>query len=235
MPLIELIRSDYRRYRACGARSTIVIIFFTQGFWATVVFRIFHCLTQQFGIRGLRHVFRVFNLLFQKIVEVLTGISLPPECSIGPGLYIGHMGPVIINSSVKIGANCNLSHLVTIGVGGRGHKRGCPVLGDRVYVGPGAVIFGKILIGDDVAIGAGSIVTKSIPARAVVAGNPARILSYKGSFDFVRYDGMESDSARIMAQELSAKEAKDCSKSTTEREGAIKPGASDSHQGRPGD
>jgi serine O-acetyltransferase len=98
---------------------------------------------------------------------------------------------------VRIGKNCNLSHSVTIGYKQRGSRQGAPVIGDRVYIGPNSVLVGDIHIGNDVAIGAGSIVVKSVPDRAVVAGNPAQILSYAGSFEMVTYDHMERDPARI--------------------------------------
>jgi serine acetyltransferase len=142
-------------------------------------------------------------LLVQLVVEILTGISLPPECEIGPGLYIGHFGPVILNSGVRLGRNCNLSQGVTLGVAGRGTKRGCPIIGDRVYIGVNAVLIGPIEVGNDVAIGAGAVLTKSVAACAVVAGNPACVISHKGSFDFVQYDRMDVDSARSEALTLS--------------------------------
>jgi serine O-acetyltransferase len=133
----------------------------------------------------------------QKWIEIVTSIHLPPECEIGRGIYLGHFGPTIVHPRVKIGSNCNLSQGVTIGVVQRGKRRGVPTIGDRVYVGPNAVIIGSIIIGNDVAIGAGAVVTESLPDRAVVIGNPARIVSYKGAFDFVRYDSMEQDPSRI--------------------------------------
>jgi len=71
-----------------------------------------------------------------------------------------------------------------------------PTLADRVYVGPGAVIFGPVQIGEDAAIGANAVVTKSVTARAVVAGAPARVVSGKGSFLYVQYRGMEADPDR---------------------------------------
>ncbi|WP_202807026.1 serine O-acetyltransferase [Planktothrix agardhii] len=74
---------------------------------------------------------------------------------------------------------------MTIGVGGRGEKSGCPVIGDQVFIGPGAKIFGKIRIGNDVAIGANAVVTKDLPDNAVAMGIPAKIISYEGSQDFV--------------------------------------------------
>lgn len=187
-------------------QSALGVVLMSQGFWATLIFRVAHHLHLHLKIPGLKQFSRGLCLVAQKLIEILTGISLPFECAVGSGLYIGHMGPVIVNGQVRIGSNCNLSHLVTIGIGGRGENRGCPVLGNRVYVGPGAIIFGKITIGDDVAIGAGAIVTKSVPHRGVVAGNPARVLSHKGSFDFVRYDGMDVDPDRLAALSRSASE-----------------------------
>lgn len=122
---------------------------------------------------------------FYFIVSLITGIYIPIDTKIGEGLYIGHWGGIIINSDVVIGANCNLSQGVTIGEGGREGKRGVPVIGDRVYIGPGAKIFGNITIGNDVAIGANAVVIKSVPDNAVVGGVPAVVLNYNGSKDFV--------------------------------------------------
>jgi serine O-acetyltransferase len=138
-------------------------------------------------------------VVVNRLVEVWSGIGIAPQTRVGPGLYIGHFGGVIISGDVVIGANCNLSQGVTLGVGGRGASRGCPVLGDRVYVGPGAKVFGPISIGDDAAIGANAVVTGDVPPGAVVAGVPARVLNYSGSFDFVSYPGMETDPSRACA------------------------------------
>ena len=135
----------------------------------------------------------------RKFMEILTGISLPPECFIGQGLYIGHFGTVIISPSVRIGSNCNLSQGITLGFGGRGDKGGYPTIGNRVYIAANAVVVGKITVGDDAVIGAGAVVTKSVSPRAVIVGNPAQVSSHKGSFDFIRYDGMEHDPERIAA------------------------------------
>ena len=52
------------------------------------------------------------------------------------------------------------------------------MIGNRVYIAPNAILIGGIEIGEDVIVGAGAVVTKSVPPRAVVAGNPARIISY---------------------------------------------------------
>ena len=62
--------------------------------------------------------------------------------------------------------------------------------------GANAVIIGPISIGDDAVIGAGAVVTKSIPPRSVAVGNPARVISEEGSFDLIRFPDMDEDAQR---------------------------------------
>jgi serine O-acetyltransferase len=145
----------------------------------------------------------------RKGIEILTGISLPPDCRIGEGLYIGHFGTIIISSMAVIGKNCNLSQGVTLGVSGRGERRGAPTVGNRVYIAANAVVAGKISIGDDAVIGACAVVTTSVPPRAVVAGNPAQIKSHRGSFGHIYYDGMEKDPERLASLALSDPQSTD--------------------------
>ena len=97
------------------------------------------------------------------------GISVPFETSIGSGFYIGHFGGIVVNEKSVIGRNCNISHGVTLGEANRGEKKGCPVLGDNVYVGPGAKIVGAVRIGNDVAIGANYM--KYVTGADAVAGS----------------------------------------------------------------
>jgi serine acetyltransferase len=146
---------------------------------------------------------RFFCQVARKGMEIITGISLRPDCRVGEGFYIGHFGTVIISSMAVIGKNCNLSQGVTLGVSGRGDRRGAPTIGDRVYIAANAVVAGKISIGDDAIIGACTVVTTSVPPRAVVTGNPGQIRSYRGSFDHILYDGMEEDPGRQASHALS--------------------------------
>ena len=69
------------------------------------------------------------------------------------------------------------------------------------------MIIGNLTIGDDAMICAGSVVTRSVPARGVVMGNPAKIISLDGSFDYVSYDGMETDADRRASLEAARKQA----------------------------
>ena len=113
------------------------------------------------------------------------GISIPYNTRIGPGLYIGHHGGIVINYDVVIGEDCNLNHEVTIGAKYGGKTPGIPVIGDRVYLGPGCKVIGGIRLGNGVAVGANSVVIDSVPDFGVVAGVPAKVISVKGSSDYV--------------------------------------------------
>lgn len=113
------------------------------------------------------------------------GISIPPSTRIGPGFYIGHFGGIIVNHKSVIGKNCNISQGVTIGKANRGRNKGYPTLGDNVFIGPGAVIVGNVRVGNNVAIGANSVVTRDVPDNAVVAGVPGRVVSLAGAADYV--------------------------------------------------
>ena len=201
--VFQLIRSDYRRYYATGREKTsfAAIALLTQGLWASALYRMAHAIRLVRRKSVFHRLADVVFIFLQKWMEIITSIELPADCEIGPGLYIGHFGPVIVNGQTKMGKNCNLSQGVTIGVSQRGERLGVPVIGDRVYIGPNAIVIGEIEIGNDVAIGAGAVVTHSAPVLAVVAGNPARITSYQGSFEMVCYSGMEDDPERLAALE----------------------------------
>ncbi|MDD2268960.1 MAG: serine acetyltransferase [Bacteroidales bacterium] len=113
------------------------------------------------------------------------GISISSKTIIGKGFYIGHFGGIVVNSATVFGDNVNISQGVCFGQSNRGEKKGCAVVGNCVYVGPGAKIVGNVHIGNNVAIGANAVVTKDIPDNAVVAGVPAKILSYNGSEGYI--------------------------------------------------
>jgi serine O-acetyltransferase len=84
-----------------------------------------------------------------------------------------------------IGENCNISRGVTIGQACRGRRKGTPIIGRHVYIGPGAKIVGAVRVGDFVAIGANCVVTDDVPDHATVVGVPARVISYGGSPDML--------------------------------------------------
>jgi serine O-acetyltransferase len=187
------LREDLRRYGSPWQQLKALL--FAPRVWAIVAFRFarwVHTARIPAILRLPLKIMVAFNAAF---VDVATSIELPPQVAIGPGLFIPHTGYIVVGSNVTIGSYCTLTQGVTIGHRGGGSDLSFagPVIGDRVYIGPGAAVLGPIEIGKDVLIGANAVVTRSAPARSVVVGNPARVISARGSFDLVTYEGMESD------------------------------------------
>ena len=108
-----------------------------------------------------------------------------------PDFILDTLGGVVINGGVKIGANVNVSQGVTIGIHNRGERRGCPVIEDCVYIGPGAKIFGNVLVRRGAAIGANAVVTKDIPTNGVAVGVPAKVVSFNGSKGYVNINDIK--------------------------------------------
>lgn len=128
------------------------------------------------------------------------GVFIDPMTEIGGGLYLPHALNIVVNRRCRIGTNVNLSHGITLGIANRGSKAGTPEVGDRVYIGPGAVIFGAIRIGDEAAIGANSVVTKDVPDRSVVVGIPGKVISNDGSDGYVNH--ILTDTAPVATHHL---------------------------------
>ena len=112
------------------------------------------------------------------------GFTIPLNV-FGPGLCLCHVGSVIVNGSARVGSNArvhagvNIGNSAPLGEGWVGDNT--PTIGDNVYIGPGAKLYGRISIGNDVAIGANSVVNKDVCDHVTVAGVPARVISEKGS------------------------------------------------------
>jgi serine O-acetyltransferase len=121
--------------------------------------------------------------------SIRLGITLPINV-FGPGLTLAHYGSIVVNDAVMAGSNVRIHNNVNIGVlDGR-----APVIGDYVYIGPGAVLYGGITVGDRSVIGANSVVGRDVPAGVTVAGAPARIVSNRDSSSVMPKPGGMSDS-----------------------------------------
>lgn len=113
------------------------------------------------------------------------GFDISPTTAIGPGLYMGHFGMLVISPFAVIGRSCNINQGVTIGATSRGSRLGAPTLGDRVWVGANAVIVGKITVGSDALIAPGAFVNVDVPEKAVFLGNPGKVVAQTGSAGYV--------------------------------------------------
>ena len=144
-----------------------------QSIWAIWAYR--------FGRRAIGQkpgLFRYLQLklhsLIFRFMETMTGISLPAEAQIGPGLRIYHFGNIFVHPHAVIGRNCTLRQGVTIG--NLGVEGPVPIIEDNVEFGAYAQALGGIHIGEGAKIGTMSVVVSDVPAGASTFGNPARIL-----------------------------------------------------------
>lgn len=186
------VKSDLFRY--CGKRDAIS---FLRCYLSIPGFR------YSFFMRTAKYL-RVRGLLFAPAYALSRfilnhyqfkyGISIPYNTEIGPGLYIGHFGGIIVNAEAKIGRNCNINQEVTIGAAYGGKYSGTPTIMNNVYMGPGSKIIGGISLGNYAAVGANCVVTKPVPDYGVVVGIPGEVLSTKGSGEYVvnTVDGHEA-------------------------------------------
>jgi serine acetyltransferase len=137
-------------------------------FWAIVVYRVFNwCHRKRLPVMPIR-------VLAERLVEIVSGVELPSEAAIGPGLRILHGRGIVVHPRTVIGARCTLFHEVTLG--GRLPGDGGPTIGANVVLGAGSKVLGRIVLADGCRVGANSVVLSSAPSGATLVGVPARTI-----------------------------------------------------------
>jgi serine O-acetyltransferase len=117
--------------------------------------------------------------------SVQCGFEIPPN-TFGPGLSIAHRGTIVVHPDARIGRNCRIHVDVVIGTRPGPPPEPVPMIGDNCYIGPGAKIYGAVVLGDNLAVGANSVVDRSFPeGRMTIAGAPARKVSDKPSDEYL--------------------------------------------------
>jgi serine O-acetyltransferase len=127
----------------------------------------------------------------ERFVEITTGISIPVQARIGPGLRIHHFGGIVFHPEVVVGEGCTIYHGVTLGdIGAAG---GAPRIGDHVMIGAGAKVLGPIEVGHDSRIGSNAVVLTSVPRDSAAVGVPATIRTRRPDADSTMPPASERD------------------------------------------
>jgi serine O-acetyltransferase len=192
---------DSVKSRDPAARSRWDVLFYP-GVWALGLHRLAHWLWEG-------RLFFVARLLNQ-FARFLTAIDIHPGAKIGKRFFLDH-GFSVIGETAEIGDDVTIYQSVTLGgtnptagIGGKRH----PTLCNGVVIGSGAQILGPIEVGEGAKVGANSVVTKDVPARATVVGIPAKVVpvdTIHYSPGFVPYGtpcGEDCDPARVRLMEL---------------------------------
>lgn len=182
-------RHDYKEYYRCDCKQTGIDKFTFFERMKDIRFKYYKNLRKcEYYINCKKGIVNkaIKLLLLQKHNRLClkTGWSIPPN-TFEKGLSIIHVGTIVVSQQAKIGKNCRIHVCVNIGYAPSHGKDGTPVLGDNVYIGPGAKLFGPIFIGNNVAIGANAVVNKSFADNCTIAGVPAKKISDNNSSEYI--------------------------------------------------
>lgn len=167
---LTLVREDY---------ITHAKMLFEQGLWAVVVHRFGNW---RMGIKSrlIRLPFSFVYKVLNRLVEWVCGISLPYTVKLGRRVRIWHHGGMILHAE-SIGDDVHIRHNTTFGVSHIHKNEELPIIGNRVDIGCGACILGRVKVGDDAVIGANAVVVRDVPANAIVGGVPAKLIRVKST------------------------------------------------------
>jgi serine O-acetyltransferase len=118
---------------------------------------------------------RVLHACMNYFIRMVYHVEIK-AAAIGPGFYIGHVGPIYIGTTT-IGKNFSVTHNVTVGLGHSLGREGRPTIGDNVWIGTGSTAAGAISIGNNVTIMPGTFLSRTVPDGCLVGGNPGRVLA----------------------------------------------------------
>jgi serine O-acetyltransferase len=116
----------------------------------------------------VREALTLSYFVLRYLSMVTSGVSISRRAEIGKGLVV-HTGWGVFVPPIRIGENCYLQHGIVI-------AHDVLEIGHNVYFGPGAKVYGRLRIGDNVRIGANSVITRDVPSDHTAAGNPMRIM-----------------------------------------------------------
>lgn len=202
--MLKALIQDFRIIfeRDPAARNWLEVALLYPGFQALVLHRFAHWLWNV----GIPFVPRMVS----HFARAITGIEIHPGATIGCGVFIDHGMGVVIGETAIVGDSALIYQGVTLGGTGKETGKRHPTLGRGVIVGAGAKVLGNIQIGNNVRIGAGSVVLREVPSDCTVVGVPGRIVYRSGErvepLDHGRLPDSEAMAIRALVDRIDALE-----------------------------
>ena len=174
----ELLQSVINRDPAAKSKLSVILTY--PGVKAVL----FHQIAHFFSVAKFDLIARVIS----QFSRFLTGIEIHPAAKIGKNFFIDHGMGVVIGETSEIGDNVTIYHMVTLGgispsinSDNQRQVKRHPTLKDNVVIGSGAQVLGPLTVGENAKVGANAVVTKDVPANAVMVGIPAKNVNKDGS------------------------------------------------------
>jgi serine O-acetyltransferase len=184
-----------------AATGILEILLCYPGFHAILLHRLAHRLYRWRLLLAARFV--------SQVSRFLTGIEIHPGATIGRRFFIDHGSGVVIGETTEIGDDVLLYQGVTLGGTGNEHGKRHPTIGNSVVIGTGAKVLGSIRVGDNVKIGAGSVVVHPVPDNCTVVGVPGRVVRMRseGQLEHGRLPDPEGQAIDDLARRVDELEA----------------------------
>ena len=155
-----------------AARNGLEVLLCYPGVWALIWHKPAHWL--------YLHNCKLLARMVSQLSRWLNGVEIHPGASIGRRCVIDHGMGVVIGETAEVGDDVTIYQGVTLGGTGKDVGKRHPTIGNRVIVSSGAKVLGPFKVGDDVKIGAGSVVLKAVPNNCTVVGIPGTIVRRSG-------------------------------------------------------
>ena len=166
----EDLRCDLRAIveRDPAADTPLEPLLFYKGFHAISAYRVAHFLWNEGR--------RVMARLMQSMMSEALAVDIHPAAEIGCGILLDHATSFVAGETAIIEDNVSILHEVTLGGTGKEHGARHPIIRSGVLIGAGAKILGRVVIGEGVKVGAGSVVLSDAPPHTTIVGVPAEVI-----------------------------------------------------------
>ena len=173
--MATLIKSDY--FRNNGQILPVYKIWLKTLLWGGATYVLFWYRVASFKKGWLHH----FAEFMRKRGVIKYGLQISSRTRIGYGFLIQHSFGTIVNPDTVIGNNVTLMQFVNIGTS----TDKAALIGDCSNIFPMTCIVNDVVIGKNVTIGSGSVVTRNIPENATAVGSPAKVLHFNNPAKYI--------------------------------------------------